>query len=182
MKAPTTARLHASLCLLAGVALFAGCSSQSDELIEWFEQQRREVKPSVQPLTAPKKFNPEPYQGSQSPEPFGAQKMAVALKQDSRQPSSLLASEMQRRREPLEAFPLDSMSMVGSVDQRGRRFGLLKVDSLLYQVKVGDYIGQNYGRIVKVDETQIVLREIVQDAAGEWIERPATLQLQEQAR
>ena len=49
-------------------------------------------------------------------------------------------------------------------------------------IKVGDYIGQNYGRIVKVDETQIVLREIVQDAAGEWIERPATLQLQEQAR
>jgi type IV pilus assembly protein PilP len=59
---------------------------------------------------------------------------------------------------------------------------LLKVDNLLYQVKVGDYLGQNYGRILKITETEIALREIVQDAAGEWIERPGTLQLQEKAR
>jgi type IV pilus assembly protein PilP len=58
----------------------------------------------------------------------------------------------------------------------------LRVDALLYQVKVGDYLGQNYGRITKIDETEIAMREIVQDAAGEWIERPATLQLQERAR
>jgi type IV pilus assembly protein PilP len=56
------------------------------------------------------------------------------------------------------------------------------VDNLLYQVKPGDYLGQNYGRITRITETQIVLREIVQDAAGEWIERPASLQLQEKAR
>lgn len=182
MKLSPAERRRFPAWMLCVAVLASGCSSRSDELVEWFEQQRREVKPSIEPLTAPKKFNPQPYQGAQSPEPFGAQKMAVALRQETRQPSSLLASEMQRRREPLEAFPLDGMSMVGSLDQRGRRFGLLKVDSLLYQVKVGDYIGQNYGRIVKIDETQIVLREIVQDAAGEWIERPATLQLQEQAR
>jgi type IV pilus assembly protein PilP len=58
----------------------------------------------------------------------------------------------------------------------------LRVDNLLYQVKVGDYLGQNYGRITKIDETQIALREIVQDAAGEWIERSTNLQLQEKAR
>ena len=56
------------------------------------------------------------------------------------------------------------------------------MDNLLYQVKVGDYLGQNYGRITQIDETQIALREIVQDAAGEWIERPGVLQLQEKAR
>jgi type IV pilus assembly protein PilP len=55
----------------------------------------------------------------------------------------------------------------------------LKVDGLLYQVKAGDYIGQNYGKIMKITETQIELREIVQDASGEWIERTASLQLQE---
>jgi type IV pilus assembly protein PilP len=89
---------------------------------------------------------------------------------------------MNRRKEPLEAYPLDGMSMVGSLDRKGRRFALLRVDKLLYQVKVGDHLGQNYGRITNIDETQIVLREIVQDAAGEWIERPASLQLQEQPR
>jgi type IV pilus assembly protein PilP len=74
------------------------------------------------------------------------------------------------------------MAMVGSVAKQGQPFALLRVDNLLYQVKVGDHLGQNYGRITKIAETEIALREIVQDAAGEWIERPATLQLQERVR
>ncbi|MCK7499930.1 MAG: pilus assembly protein PilP [Comamonadaceae bacterium] len=75
------------------------------------------------------------------------------------------------------------MAMVGSVAQQRRsRSRCCACDNLLYQVKVGDYLGQNYGRITRIAETEIALREIVQDAAGEWIERPAALQLQEQAR
>jgi type IV pilus assembly protein PilP len=66
--------------------------------------------------------------------------------------------------------------------KQGRQYALLKVDNLLYQVKVGDYLGQNYGKITKITETDISLREIVQDAAGEWIERPGQLQLQEKSR
>ena len=77
---------------------------------------------------------------------------------------------------------LYSMTMVGSVVKHGQPYALLKVDNLLYQVKVGDYLGQNYGKITKITETDISLREIVQDAAGEWIERGASLQLQERAR
>jgi type IV pilus assembly protein PilP len=53
---------------------------------------------------------------------------------------------------------------------------------LLYQVRVGNYLGQNYGRITRITETELGLREIVQDAAGEWIERPATLELQERSK
>jgi type IV pilus assembly protein PilP len=71
------------------------------------------------------------------------------------------------------------MSMVGSMNRLGRPYALLKVDGLLYQVKPGDYIGQNYGRILKIGEGELVLREVVQDAAGEWIERNSTLQLAE---
>jgi type IV pilus assembly protein PilP len=74
------------------------------------------------------------------------------------------------------------MSMVGSVVKQARQYALLRVDNLLYQVKVGDYLGQNYGKITKITETDISLREIVQDAAGEWIERGASLQLQERSR
>jgi type IV pilus assembly protein PilP len=59
---------------------------------------------------------------------------------------------------------------------------LVKVDNLLYQVKPGNYLGQNYGKIVKVSETEVTLREIVQDATGEWTERTATLQLQERSK
>lgn len=127
-------------------------------------------------------IRPQPYQSALAVDPFSPQKLTVALKQEARAPNSLLSAELNRRREPLEAYPLDSMNMVGSVSKQGRPFALLRVDNLLYQVKVGDYLGQNYGRITQIDETQIALREIVQDAAGEWIERPGVLQLQEKAR
>jgi type IV pilus assembly protein PilP len=166
---------------VAAMALLA-CGAEQEELAQWMEQQRREVKPSVEPLSAPKKFNPQAYLALTGVEPFSTQKLTVALKQEARQPNSMLAGEINRRKEPLEAFPLDSMSMVGSVVRTGRPYALLRVDNLLYQVKQGDYIGQNYGKITKISETDLSIREIVQDAAGEWIERVGALQLQEKAR
>jgi type IV pilus assembly protein PilP len=74
------------------------------------------------------------------------------------------------------------MRMVGSVAKRGEPYALLKVDNLLYQVRLGNYIGQNYGKITQITETDVTYREIVQDAAGEWTERMSSLQLQERAR
>ncbi|MBV8501641.1 MAG: pilus assembly protein PilP [Paucibacter sp.] len=169
-----------SLALLGLLgSLLAGCSADVDELRQWIEQQRREVRPSVKPLEAPKKFLPEPYSANTLVDPYSTQKLSVAIKQEATQPNSLLTAEMNRRREPLEAYPLDSMNMVGSLARKDMRYALLRVDNLLYQVKVGDYLGQNFGKITKISETDITLREVVQDAAGEWIERTSTLQLQE---
>jgi type IV pilus assembly protein PilP len=176
-----TRSFWSALVPVLGLAL-AGCAADTDELQSWMDQQRREAKPNVTPLIPPKKFDPAPYAAAQAVEPFSAQKLSVALKQEARQPNSLLAAELNRRKEPLEFFTLDGMNMVGFVTRQGRPFALLKVDNLLYQVKVGDYLGQNYGKITKISETEIALREIVQDAAGEWIERPSSLQLQEKAR
>jgi type IV pilus assembly protein PilP len=93
-----------------------------------------------------------------------------------------MTAELNRRREPLEAFPLDAMALTGSVLRQGRPVALISVDKLLYQVKLGDYMGQNYGRVVKIEESRIELREIVQDASGEWVERITALQMQEKAR
>jgi type IV pilus assembly protein PilP len=171
----------AAVLVAAGLVL-TGCGAEQGELSQWMDQQKREVKPNVQPLSAPKKFNPQAYAALGGVEPFSNQKLTVALKQEARQPNSLLAAEVNRRKEPLEAYPLDSMSMVGSVVKAGHPYALLRVDNLLYQVKAGDYLGQNYGKITKISETDVSLREIVQDAAGEWIERNSALQLQEKAR
>lgn len=168
----------AGLC----VAALGACTSEQDELTQWMAQQARDVKPSVQPLSAPKKFNPQSYVALDGVEPFSSQKLTVALKQEARQPNSVLGAEINRRKEPLEAYPLDSMTMVGSVTRQGRPYALLRVDNLLYQVKVGDYLGENYGKITRIGETDMSLREIVQDAAGEWIERTGSLQLQDKAR
>lgn len=180
----TVTSARARVLLTAGLAalLLAACGGEQQELTQWMDQQRREVKPNVEPLSPPKKFTPQPYLVLNRVDPFSSQKLSVALKQEAKQPNSLLAGEINRRKEPLEAYPLDSMSMVGSVIKNGRPYALLRVDNLLYQVKQGDYLGQNYGKIMKISETDVSLREIVQDAAGEWIERTSALQLQEKAR
>jgi type IV pilus assembly protein PilP len=174
-------RITAAAGLLAA-ALLAGCGADLEELQAWMDQQRREVKPTVEPIAPPKKFDPEPYALAEAVDPFSAQKLSVAIRQEVRQQSALLAAELNRRKEPLEAYPLDSMAMVGSVSKEGRPHALLKVDNLLYQVSVGQYLGQNYGKITRISETEVVLREIVQDAAGEWIERTSNLMLQERGR
>lgn len=174
--------MRALLTSLVAVLALAGCGSDQDELRQWMEQQRKEAKPSVAPLLPPKKFLPQPYESGAGVDPFSAQKLSVAIRQEAAQPNSLLTAEFNRRKEPLEAYPLDSMVMVGSLTRDNRRYALLRVDSLLYQVKAGDHLGQNFGLITKVSETEITLREIVQDAAGEYVERMSTLQLQEKGR
>ncbi len=160
----------------------AACGNDVSELQEWMAQQKRETHATVQPLSPPKKFTPQPYEAALSVDPFSTQKLRVAVKQEASQPNSLLTAEMNRRKDPLESYPLDSMTMVGSMTRQGQPYALLKVDALLYQVKQGDHLGLNFGRITRITETEITLREVVQDAAGEWIERTSTLQLQEKGR
>ena len=159
--------------------------SNEDEIRQWMADERNQTKPKVAPIPAPKQFRPEPYVNSSEIEPFSNLKLTQALKRDSAQAAAnagLVAPELTRRKEPLEAFPLDAMALVGSIIKAGQPVALLKVDSLLYQIKLGNYLGQNYGRVTKITETEVVLREIVQDAVGEWIERITTLQLQERTK
>jgi type IV pilus assembly protein PilP len=176
-------RTCAGLLLVGGVLILAGCTpSGEDELRLWIAEQRAITKPSVQPLTEPKKFIPEPYTQDGAVEPFNQIKLTQALKRDSNQVASnaaLIAPEMARRKEPLEAFPLDSMAMVGSLNKSGAPTALVKIDNLIYQVKIGNYIDQNYGKVTRITENSIQLREVAQDATGDWIERSASLDLQE---
>ncbi len=163
--------------------LLGGCSpTGEDELRLWMAEQRANTRPHVTPLTEPKKFIPEPYSQDGAVEPFNQLKLTQALRRDSNQVASnaaLIAPEMARRKESLESFPLDSMAMVGSLNKMGALTALLKVDNLIYQVKVGNYLGLNYGKITQITENAIQLREIVQDTTGDWIERTASLDLQE---
>ena len=165
--------------------LVVGCATGIGDLQQWVSDQRRQAVPKVTPLSEPKQYVPLPYIEGAAADPFSSDRLTMALRRDSATGSpstALIAPELNRRKEPLEALPLDVMSMVGSLDRGGRRVALVKVDNLLHQVRVGNYLGQNYGLVTKVSEHEVTLREIVQDAAGEWIERAATLQLQENTK
>lgn len=177
--------MQASLIMLCALSMWGCGSSGEDELRQWMASERAQAKPRITPISEPKQFLPQPYVAEEGMEPFNVLKLTQALRRESAQVASnaaLIAPEMARRKEPLEAFPLDAMAMVGSMNKNGKPTALLTVDKLLYQVQLGNYLGQNYGRITAITETSIQLREIVQDPTGDWIERITSLELQEEAK
>lgn len=169
-----------------GAMLLVGCGASSqEELQQWMAEQRNQTRPGVEPISEPKKFAPQLYTQGGAIDPYSIQRLAQSIKRDLTRVAdnaALLAPELARRKEALESFPLDTVTMVGSLNKGGQPVALVRVDKLLYQVREGNYLGQNYGRITKISETEVILREIVQDASGEWIERPVTLQLQERVK
>lgn len=176
------------MTVLALGAMFAlaACTAESEgELGQWMTEQKSQTQPKIKPISEPKQFKPESYVMVTEVEPFSSQKLTQALKKDSVQTAAnaaLIAPELARRKEALEEFPLDAMVLVGRMVRDGKPVALVTVGKLLYQVRTGDHLGQNFGRVLKISETEISLREIVQDAAGEWIERTANLQLQERSK
>ncbi len=167
---------------LALLLVLAACgASGEDELQAWMNEQRDQLKPHVTPVEAPKKFTPEPYEELNATEPFSKDKLLLVYKRDLTQAknSALLAPELTRRKEALEAIPLDNMAMVGFMFKDGQPVALIKIANQLNRVRVGNYLGQSYGRVVSISESALVLREIAQDATGEWRERTTSLQLQE---
>ncbi len=178
-------RLRILAVVVSTMALAACGGSGGDDLQKWMADQNKAIVPKIVPIAEPKVFEPQPYAQVAAVDPFDKEKLAQALKRDGGKSvanSALVAPELARRKQALEAYPLDTMAMVGSMVRAGKPVALVKVNNLLYQVRPGDYLGQNYGRVMKIDETEVALREIVQDAVGEWIERPAALQLQERAK
>lgn len=175
-------------CLAAGLTFvlgaLAGCDlSDQQGLQQWMDEQRKLTRPRIPPLPVPSQFKPAIYDQIDAVEPFSNEKLTKFLK--SSQPTvnvELIAPELARRKEPLEASPLDAVVMVGSLVKGGQPMALVRVDNLIYQVRVGNYLGHNYGRITEITESTLALREIVQDSAGEWIERTATLQLSEESK
>lgn len=175
-----------TLACVLSLLLLGGCSSASDdELQQWMVQQKNQTFPKVKPISEPKQFKPEGYNQVTEFDPFSNKKLAMALKKDGAQAAlngALLAPELARRKEPLEEYPLDAIALVGSMQRAGQPVALVTVGKLLYQVRPGEHLGQNYGRVTKITETELTLREIVQDATGEWVERMASLQLQERLK
>ncbi len=171
------------LFLMLGLVALSGCTSDDEtELRTWMAELRTTIKPKIAPIDEPKQFVPAAYVAGNTEDPFAALRLTQALKRDSNNSSAntaLISPELARRKEPLEAYPLDAIKMVGSMNKNGVPIALVKVDKLLYQVRVGNHLGQNYGLVTKISETNLQLREIAQDSTGDWIERPTTLDLQE---
>jgi len=181
-------RFFASLVRPVGVAagaavlLLAGCGLSSEgEIQQWMSDQRAAMKPTSQKVEEPKEFAPYAYEPHGQVDPFDPQKimMVVARQREERGSASAIKPDLERRREVLEGFPLDQIRMVGMMRQGGNNVALLETNGTTHMVRVGNYAGQNFGLVTRISETEVLLKEIYQDAAGEWVERPQKLELQE---
>jgi type IV pilus assembly protein PilP len=168
----------ATLALLAGAALLAGCSeSDVAEINSWMAEVKANTKVSVTPLSEPKTFIPFAYGVREQTDPFDPNKLLAELARSAG--NNPLRPDADRRKEFLESFPIDAMTMVGTINKAGISYGLLQIDRNVYQVKAGQRLGQNFGQVTGVSEAAISLKEVVQDAGGEWVERMSKLELQE---
>ena len=164
---------------IALTLLLAACGGEEfGDLKAELKDKTKDLRGRIDPLPVVKPYEPVPYKAFDQPDPFGPAKIELVTKSTSTGGGGL-KPDLNRPKEPLEAFPLESLKMVGVWQQPKVTFALVKADTGLYRVKVGNYLGQNFGLVTAINGTQIQLRELIQDAAGDWAERQSTLQLQE---
>lgn len=168
------------LLLLACVALLPGCEGeQHSDLRKELNEMTKDLRGRVDPLPQVRPYEPVPYQAENEVDPFRPDRIEVAVAAGTGLAASGTQPDLDRPKEPLESFPLESIQMVGSLTQGRETFGLVKAGPNLYRVRKGNYMGQNFGVITGIDEVQISLKELIQEGSGEWIERASSLQLQE---
>ena len=167
-------------CALACMAMLAACGGeQFGDLKNELNDLTKDLRGRVDPLPQVRPYEPVPYQAENEVDPFRPGRIDVAVAGGPTSKEGRPGPDIDRPKEPLEAFPLESIQMVGSLTQGRETFGLVKAGPNLYRVRKGNYMGQNFGVITGIDESQISLKELIQEGSGEWVERSSSLQLQE---
>jgi type IV pilus assembly protein PilP len=166
---------------LTAAFLLAACSGEEfGDLKAELNEKSKDFRGRVEPLPQVKPYEPVPYQAENLVDPFRPDRIDVAGgPRPPRTDVSKMAPDLNRPKEPLEAFPLESLQMLGTITQNRDTFGLVKAGPNLYRVKKGNYMGLNFGVVTGIDEAEIKLKELVQDGTGEWVERATALQLLE---
>ena len=166
--------------LMVTVLALAACESgEQQELRSELAGLTKDLRGKVEPLPVVKPYEPVPYTAYELADPFGPAKILLAAKGTGPGTGGGLKPDLNRPKEPLEVFPIESLRMVGTLERGKQTYGLVKADAGLYRVRIGNYLGQNFGVITKISESEISLRELIQDAGGDWAERESNLLLQE---
>jgi len=168
---------------LAVPFLIAGCGNgENEDIKKWMAEASKDMRGKVEKIDEPKKYEPFKYESDKLVDPFNATKV-TAMADAGKQPGSKNAGgprpDLSRPKEVLEAFSIENLRMVGAMQQKGVSYAIIKAETSLHRVKVGNYIGQNYGKITKITETEVMVQEMIEDGSGEYVYRDSTLVLQE---
>ncbi|MCL2298292.1 MAG: pilus assembly protein PilP [Proteobacteria bacterium] len=152
--------------------LLAACGEPHGDLRAWMNEQGKGQRGKIEPIPEVQEYEPFTYNAYDMQDPFFPRKMDTG--------DSKKGGPQPRKPEPLEAYPLDGLKMVGTLERSKVTYGLIQAPGKdIYQVSVGNYMGQDYGRIISITETEIQLKELVQDGTGDWTDRLSSLHLVE---
>ncbi len=168
--------MRRSAIFLACLGLTACGGEEHQDVRQWMKESTKDFKGKIPPLPALKQFPTVAYEAADLVEPYNVSKIEPERKAGS---GGGIRPDLDRRREPLEAYPLESLKMVGTLTKGKMVHALVQADKNLHQVKIGNYMGQNFGIITDINENEVKLKELVPDSLGDYMERTSTLQLQE---
>lgn len=168
------------LSLIALILLSACGSEEHSDIKQWMRDQTKDLRGRVPPLPEVKPFPVVSYDGVDLVDPFRSSR----IEPEKRTGGGGLKPDFERRKEELERYPLETIKFVGLLRKEGTTFAIVVVDKRIYRIKAGNHMGQNFGLVKAIeaspglDEGRVVLKELVQDAAGDWGERETVLELQ----
>ena len=169
--------------MIGCVLLAAGCGSdQHSDLRQELNGLTKDLRGKVDTLPQVTPYEPVPYKAEGLVDPFQVARIDVGQTGPTGPVNPRIKSEQARPKEPLEAFPLESIKMVGTLTQGRETFGIVRAGPNLFRVKKGNYLGQNFGVVTAIDDAQIGLKELVQEGGGDWVERTSALQLVQEAQ
>lgn len=169
--------MKSSFALLVCAALVSGCASDQEDIQKWMNEQAAGMRGAVKPLPEIKIFPVVEYSSADEMEPFNIARIEPTKPDKPRLNDPRLDPD--RQREPLEAYPLESLKMVGVLGKGKEIHALIQADSALYEVRIGNFMGRDYGKVVAIGEDTLELQELVEDMNEGWTERNRSLQLQE---
>ncbi len=159
--------------LSAASVLLTGCSGGGNEdLRSWMAEQGAASRGKIEPIPPIRPYEAFTYNAFDQPEPFKPRKIETG--------KGTRGPDLTRRKETLETYPLETVKMVGTLQRGQATIGLVRgADNKVFQVRQGNYVGQNFGVITTIGEGEITLKELFQDGAGDWAERQSKIMLQE---
>ena len=164
---------HLPVLALACFGLASCGSERHSDLKDFVKASDNLPHTRIEPLPDVKPYEPFTYDAYSLIDPFKPRKI-----EPPKSAGGGIQPDLTRRKEPLEAYPIENLRMVGMLQQNKANYALVKSpDNNLFRVKIGNYLGQNFGLITDISETTIKLKEIVQDSGGEWTERVSTMTL-----
>lgn len=167
--------MNKKISLLFICVFIGACSSDMSELDAFIEETKRSTVGTVEPLPYYEPYQSYEYRADRNPfEPLDSLSKKQQSKADALPPNI----NPNRPPEPLESFPLDALLMVGTLEQEGKRWALIRdSDAKLHRVTLGNYMGKNFGKIVEVGPEHITLNETVKDSSDGWTDRTSELRI-----